>query len=412
MKRNLLKFALCAMALLPMGAWAQTTISSKTTWMFDQYYITGTALETASADEVLEYDGLYFSLASGKTLTAVKNTLENDYVDNEVTIFPQGTYTGLEFNGTRNDKANVVANSTSKPGRLSFRTSKSGTVYVLCSGGYDDNRTILAYIATEGTADQGSVTLTSGNKLVVLKFSVTGTYNYHVITSYAGKMGIYGVKFVPSAEAKITMPTANISQGYATYSSSHDWYVPTNFLAYYATSVGDNKVQMTEIAAGKIVPAGEAVIIKRVSGSATEVTPTNALTTDDNYSTKLVNISGNLLKPNLMAYALPTSGTAADNSTYYNYTLAYESSAPVFKHVKDASTSLAANKAYLRTTVNVTSGASAPALNLVFGGTTNISESVVKDVAGDGQWYTLSGQRVTAPGKGIYIKNGKKYIIK
>ena len=30
----------------------------------------------------------------------------------------------------------------------------------------------------------------------------------------------------------------------------------------------------------------------------------------------------------------------------------------------------------------------------------------------DGPIYTLSGQQVKNPGKGIYIRNGKKYLIK
>jgi hypothetical protein len=28
------------------------------------------------------------------------------------------------------------------------------------------------------------------------------------------------------------------------------------------------------------------------------------------------------------------------------------------------------------------------------------------------EWYTLQGQRVAKPGKGVYIKNGKKVVIK
>lgn len=30
----------------------------------------------------------------------------------------------------------------------------------------------------------------------------------------------------------------------------------------------------------------------------------------------------------------------------------------------------------------------------------------------DGQWYNLSGMKVTAPTKGIYVRNGKKYVVK
>lgn len=39
-------------------------------------------------------------------------------------------------------------------------------------------------------------------------------------------------------------------------------------------------------------------------------------------------------------------------------------------------------------------------------------ESITTTHPADGIIYNLSGQRVTTPTRGIYIKNGKKYIIK
>jgi len=38
--------------------------------------------------------------------------------------------------------------------------------------------------------------------------------------------------------------------------------------------------------------------------------------------------------------------------------------------------------------------------------------SVDADAANNGKWYNLQGQEVAAPAKGLFIKNGKKYIIK
>ena len=43
------------------------------------------------------------------------------------------------------------------------------------------------------------------------------------------------------------------------------------------------------------------------------------------------------------------------------------------------------------------------------GGTTNLTPALSK---GEGEWYTLQGQRVAKPGKGLYIRNGKKVVIK
>jgi len=39
-------------------------------------------------------------------------------------------------------------------------------------------------------------------------------------------------------------------------------------------------------------------------------------------------------------------------------------------------------------------------------------ESIKKETTTDGEFYDLQGRKIKAPGKGLYIKNGKKYIIK
>ena len=44
-------------------------------------------------------------------------------------------------------------------------------------------------------------------------------------------------------------------------------------------------------------------------------------------------------------------------------------------------------------------------------GTTGVKEVKSGEVKGE-EWYTLQGQRVAKPGKGLYIKNGKKVIVK
>jgi hypothetical protein len=46
-------------------------------------------------------------------------------------------------------------------------------------------------------------------------------------------------------------------------------------------------------------------------------------------------------------------------------------------------------------------------------GTTGIKvQSSMSHVQSDNAYYTLQGQRVAKPGKGLYIKNGKKVVIK
>ena len=45
-------------------------------------------------------------------------------------------------------------------------------------------------------------------------------------------------------------------------------------------------------------------------------------------------------------------------------------------------------------------------------GTTSIKDLNPVLSEGEGEWYTLQGQRVAKPGKGLYIKNGRKVVIK
>ncbi|MBO5583033.1 MAG: hypothetical protein J5942_00895 [Prevotella sp.] len=44
--------------------------------------------------------------------------------------------------------------------------------------------------------------------------------------------------------------------------------------------------------------------------------------------------------------------------------------------------------------------------------TTGISAVKTAADSKDGEWYDLSGRRVGQPAKGIYVKNGKKVVIK
>ena len=68
-----------------------------------------------------------------------------------------------------------------------------------------------------------------------------------------------------------------------------------------------------------------------------------------------------------------------------------------------------AHKAYL----DLSSVMTAPErLSFIEGGTTLINNAEDADDDPDGPWYSVNGQRVDKPTKGIFIKNGKKYLFK
>lgn len=69
---------------------------------------------------------------------------------------------------------------------------------------------------------------------------------------------------------------------------------------------------------------------------------------------------------------------------------------------------LQAGKGYL----NISGGAGAKPSFVAFEETTGISNAAVETTEDDGTYYNLQGVRVMNPQKGIYIKNGKKIVVK
>lgn len=193
--------------------------------------------------------------------------------------------------------------------------------------------------------------------------NVSGMYIYHPITSFSiGSIGL------------------------ATFCANVAVSVPDGIEAYYAT-VDDNKIVLTKIGDG-VIPANTGVIIKGDAGSVVEFTAT---TTVNTYSTNV-----------LTGVTVQTTMTAEDYVLYNNNGTA--------EFRKVTATNLAANKAYLPAAkLNST----APALSVVFGDDEITSIATPKTtVVTDDQYYDLSGRRIAQPTKGIYIKNGKKIIVK
>ena len=75
---------------------------------------------------------------------------------------------------------------------------------------------------------------------------------------------------------------------------------------------------------------------------------------------------------------------------------------------------LAAHKAYLETTTDITPTTEAKGVSLVFDATTGISETLTAATTSTrpAAIYTLSGQRVAQPRRGIYIVGGRKVVVK
>ena len=79
----------------------------------------------------------------------------------------------------------------------------------------------------------------------------------------------------------------------------------------------------------------------------------------------------------------------------------------------NGSANIGKNKAYLQLPTSVFGGTRSIGISYDDeDGTTSIKSLSPVLSEGEGGWYTLQGQRVAKPGKGLYIRNGKKVIVR
>ena len=181
--------------------------------------------------------------------------------------------------------------------------------------------------------------------------------------------------------------------GIATYTPSValDFTNATSIKAYTAT-VSETTVTLTET---KTVAAGEGVIIQSVNGGeATEaIAVANPATATE----------GNALVGTLVDIA----ALATTDGTYNNYILNFVDGKAGFYQANNKK--VAAGKAYLQ--VPVANGAKVLTIVWNDGETTGINSVETVEIE-NGNVYDLSGRKVANPAKGLYIKNGKKFIVK
>lgn len=198
---------------------------------------------------------------------------------------------------------------------------------------------------------------------------------------------------VASGHAAVNL-TANIGEAagghWATYYNSAQGYTADASTTVYQAAVNSDKnaVVLTEVTS-KEIPAGQGVVLR---SSASIITLTPATTTVTYSDNELLGTDANYNTPN-DAYCLSkeTSGVG-----FYAYTLA----------------SIPAHQAYL-----VVTGVSTTVRGYLGfdkdDNSTAIDVAKVLVIEANSTIYNLSGRIVTGqPKKGIYVKNGKKFVIK
>lgn len=197
--------------------------------------------------------------------------------------------------------------------------------------------------------------------------------------------------FVDAALPEITLNTLN-NKNYATYYLPFAAKAPEGVTAYAGT-INNGNVQLTEYANG-VIPANKGVVLV----SDTKTTATFTLADASEVTEQTNELKGVLTNTEL------SSVESSDQVRIFSK----KGNVAGFYKPNSGITSLAANKAYIMAPANE----GALVLNFAGGEVTGINQATINATETNAPIYDLTGRRVAKAVKGIYVKNGKKFIVK
>ena len=349
----------------------------------------GTVSETFSSGANTR-TGTYFSVSGsnytygwrvGNSYTLTISSLSNQNLSQVVlTVGTAPNVSQRNISHPQADHGTLSATGTTQGNTITITGINSPTVTVSAPGSSN--------AASMWTITQAKI---DGLGNVALTLTDTGDDNVKTFTMPSNNVTI-------SAEFELAPINVTANEGatgeyWATYYNSAQGYTADANTTVYQAAMNSAKtaVVLTEVT-GREIPAGKGVVLK---SSAATITLTPATTTQTLVGNELTGVDAATAAPS-NAYCLSKETTGSTRGVgFYMYT-----------------GTIPAHRAYLV----VAGGPSNARGFLGFGddnNTTGISlpEAVVIEV--DSPIYDLSGRRVTGqPQKGIYVKNGKKFIIK
>lgn len=426
MKRKLLKVTLALMATAWVGGvqaqespnfGGQVTVSTETVWVFNDETADGEVLN------VTEKNNLYYraknATGGGFTFADASQSLtfSDGYVVNvtKVAKFNDNNSKGMTeiYAGTTGSKTFTGESSAmtnySFP-CFAFNASVAGTCYAYVKGGAKSSnaKAMKVYFGKgDGTALVSGGTSGGHNTLQEMKYTSTSAGTFFIAGTAAVDEStpyeVYAIRFVPT-EGKADKIVYIGATGYATYGSvdNTSYTLPAGLKAYGAKASADNhSVELTESTTG--IKKTKAYILKGAPKTNYRLTKNDGTTSDPTNST---------LERANVTVTFSVDGNGYDSSTgKYYYILAADGDVAKFFAVANGS-NLAKGKAYLQTDAQLTpADAGSRGVSIIFADEATGIEAVTTQ-QGDGQWYNLQGQKVAQPAKGLFIKNGKKVIIK
>ena len=246
--------------------------------------------------------------------------------------------------------------------------------------------------------DVNIVRFVKGDNWINVQNGASGTPLYNTGTGGWTIHYVYELERTEAYEANIT------DAGYSTFYAPANVQIPEGVKAYYITQEGIKSGSATLTEIENVIPANTAVILEGNEGEYTFVIEENEATA----------IDGNLLKStftttNVIGEAYVLSKQNEETGLYKTQMTAVQLSSAsgsvnVFRNN--------ANKAYLPANALPAVAQTSYSLLFNFGGNATAIESVKSELDLNAPIYNLSGRRVKAATKGIYIQNGKKFIVK
>ena len=279
-----------------------------------------------------------------------------------------------------------------------------------------------ALSATTLSPASSGINYTLADELTAEPSAISGNYTAIAKATSLGGLQAYFVDMKVS-DVVMTVSNAGVSVKYLPYAVAIpdvDFFVPC-ILKNVESFVANNWTGTGYLAKikGDVIPAYTPFIVFANQGSYTlAATDDPVLTAEEE----------NFFASNILT---GVSGTAAERKVSYLqedgkysvFVLARGTTEAIgFKLITNGNTTIPDNYVALRLEGTVGANTRLSFINLSFGGEADDSEvtaikSIISDTAGndgsgDGIYYNLNGQRVTAPTKGIYIKDGKKIYVK
>lgn len=416
MKSKLLKVTLALFATAwAGGAQAEVkTIFTRTLWTFNDLTYTASNGDnpfpsnstSGGANIDLNGKGLLYTGGTGSSLATVSSTDIAFSEGTEVTgitkvIELQEQTSGWASTSPFNSQRTGENYNSTLQRAMAFNTTVPGTTYVIFkrTGSYKENKNFeiwFNYKSSSWTATSATKTIENNSNLVEVSLhgEAAGTFWVRANT----KSQVYAILFIPDP--------VNVTVGehlYTTYynSTAYNQELPEGLTAYGVSSqVSARTGQTVTLSPYNVIPAGAGVILKgsEVKTYALNYTKTESTYTGENYMV----------------------GTATEIAElpYHNYVLVYDSEDGKVKFARSngdgGKPTVPAGHAYLSSAVySAPSGARPNYLFLEDGNESTGVSAISTQTEASGTWYTLGGQRIAAPtAHGVYIKNGKKIIIK